>query len=536
LDGLKKLNLHNTSFDPTRLADYLAYGAFREFGVAAPRTGWADVSLNGTNLGLFTIVEQIDRDLIQRHFSHDKGALYKLEPPGGSLQWLGTNFNSYSNVTLQLPDSSDHESFIQFVNKINHEPVTDIARVLDLRGFLTYVAGCIALGNQDSFTEMAHNCMIYEHVPGRFTFLPWDLNAALKTLPVSLYPGRSLGWMGGNVTLTTNVLREPIYNRAYLSILYDFARGPASRERLQPRIDLARMTLSNRFDRPNFAFAYLRYADSLLLEIVRSRTNDFPPGIRINEVMSASSGILADNYGEYDDWIELYNPTELDFDLSGCFLSDKPDNVRKWRFPEGTVVPAGRYLLLWADEDQYQGPLHLNFKLSSAGETLVLTEADHRGNAMLDQFSFPALDANMSAGRLNTKRVLRISRPTPGESNLADTDGDGMPDTWEESFQLLVTAPDSNKDNDLDGISNLQEYQRGSDPLDAESPPKLEQFGRTSFRWPVKLNSFEQWIVETSIDGLTWMIHARPSAIGEYRGIDFEYAPGMRLYRLRALE
>jgi hypothetical protein len=191
---------------------------------------------------------------------------------------------------------------------------------------------------------------------------------------------------------------------------------------------------------------------------------------------------------------------------------------------------------LWADEDQYQGPLHLNFKLSSAGETLVLTEADHRGNAMLDQFSFPALDANMSAGRLNTKRVLRISRPTPGESNLADTDGDGMPDTWEESFQLLVTAPDSNKDNDLDGISNLQEYQRGSDPLDAESPPKLEQFGRTSFRWPVKLNSFEQWIVETSIDGLTWMIHARPSAIGEYRGIDFEYAPGMRLYRLRALE
>ncbi len=92
----------------------------------------------------------------------------------------------------------------------------------------------------------------------------------------------------------------------------------------------------------------------------------------INELMASNDTIVTDEAGEYDDWIELYNLTEDTVDLSAYFLTDKPDVPNKWVFPEGTKIAPDDYLIIWADEDQEQGPLHTNFKLSAAGEILTL--------------------------------------------------------------------------------------------------------------------------------------------------------------------
>ncbi len=139
----------------------------------------------------------------------------------------------------------------------------------------------------------------------------------------------------------------------------------------------------------------------------------------ISEVMASNTSTLADPQGEFDDWIELHNLTDQAVNLAGRYLSDEPNNPRKWAFPAGTTIPANGYLLVWADEDGLaSGGLHASFKLSASGEDLFLTDTDANGNAILDQVSFGELPADLSYGRSADDADLWIVGPaTPGAAN-----------------------------------------------------------------------------------------------------------------------
>jgi hypothetical protein len=92
----------------------------------------------------------------------------------------------------------------------------------------------------------------------------------------------------------------------------------------------------------------------------------------INEVMPSNDRTAADQNGEYDDWIELYNNSGTSVDLSGYYLTDKKGNLTKWQFPSNTTISGNGYLIVWADKDTLQSGLHTNFKLSADGESLLL--------------------------------------------------------------------------------------------------------------------------------------------------------------------
>jgi hypothetical protein len=65
----------------------------------------------------------------------------------------------------------------------------------------------------------------------------------------------------------------------------------------------------------------------------------------------------------------------MDINLAGYFLSDKEDNPQKWVFPN-KIIPAQSYLLIFAsNNDLTQIYCHTNFKLSNAGEILILSDA-----------------------------------------------------------------------------------------------------------------------------------------------------------------
>lgn len=96
----------------------------------------------------------------------------------------------------------------------------------------------------------------------------------------------------------------------------------------------------------------------------------------INELMPSNTSTAMDPAGQYDDWIELYNKSETEADLSGYFLTDNNNNPTRWRFPDGTVIPGNGYLIVWADSDLGQDGLHADFKLSADGEELLLFTPD----------------------------------------------------------------------------------------------------------------------------------------------------------------
>lgn len=139
----------------------------------------------------------------------------------------------------------------------------------------------------------------------------------------------------------------------------------------------------------------------------------------LNELMAANAGTVADPQGDFDDWIELRNTTNQDVDLTGHYLSDNPKNLRKWQFPAGTTVPAGGYLIIWADEDGQDTPgVHASFKLSSAGETLWFVGPDASLNPVLDTVSFGLQEEGRSLGRSQTgEDGWFVQDPTPGAAN-----------------------------------------------------------------------------------------------------------------------
>jgi len=118
--------------------------------------------------------------------------------------------------------------------------------------------------------------------------------------------------------------------------------------------------------------------------------------IVLNELLPVNKSIVADQDGEYDDWIELYNLSSSVKDISGYFLSDNKDHFSKWEFPSGTSIPGNGYLIIWADDDSTQVGLHANFKLSSQGEEVLLSKAD---GTLIDKVIYPGQTLELSFSR-----------------------------------------------------------------------------------------------------------------------------------------
>lgn len=141
--------------------------------------------------------------------------------------------------------------------------------------------------------------------------------------------------------------------------------------------------------------------------------------VKINELMASNTRTLAnfEDPSAFDDWIELYNAGNEDVDLGGMYLTDNPDRPTKWRIPEGVKIPAGGYLIFWADEKTALGPLHAGFKLSADGEAVVLVDRD--GSTVIDSIVFGKQTADVSFGRTpdGGETWTLQSAPTPGRPN-----------------------------------------------------------------------------------------------------------------------
>ena len=140
----------------------------------------------------------------------------------------------------------------------------------------------------------------------------------------------------------------------------------------------------------------------------------------INELMARNTESLTDPQGQYEDWVELHNLTNKTVDLTGMYLTDKIDNLKKWAFPENTTIPAHGYLLVWLDEDgNAESGLHANFKLSRNGETVMLVDTDIRDNQVLDSVAFEKQEKDVALGRWpNGSGTLKQLQTTPGKENV----------------------------------------------------------------------------------------------------------------------
>ncbi len=140
-------------------------------------------------------------------------------------------------------------------------------------------------------------------------------------------------------------------------------------------------------------------------------------GLKINEVLADNTS-FPDSSGDFDDWIELYNSSSDTILLTGKYLTDKSDNLVKWRFEQPALKIAPRqFLVIWCDEEETEPGIHTNFKLSKSGELVFLT--DTNGVDIIDSISFGPQTTDLSLARsIDGAGVWMQLAPTPGYSNV----------------------------------------------------------------------------------------------------------------------
>ncbi|MAM45635.1 MAG: hypothetical protein CMJ91_03000, partial [Planctomycetes bacterium] len=166
-----------------------------------------------------------------------------------------------------------------------------------------------------------------------------------------------------------------------------------------------------------FSLAYLGSPSQAVAQKERSTL--------ISEFLADNEEGLVDSRGERHDWIELYNPGTIPVNLRGYFLTDTPEELDRWRFPELIIRPQG-YAVVFASgiepgELAAETSLHTSFRLRSGGEYLALVAPD--GVTVLSEFSpeYPRQFEDVSYGQDALGREGYYIEPTPGEPN-----GDGV--------------------------------------------------------------------------------------------------------------
>jgi len=199
--GLSKIHLNNSVEDPSYLHEKLGAELFRSAGVPAPRVSHALVELNGRRLGLYVLKEGFAEEFLAEHFRRKDGNLYEPEPGPGSDVTGGMRRSSGTGVA----DGSDLRRLASAAAQPDLSARwNQLADVLDMDRFLTFMAMEVLLGHRDGYCLAKNNYRLY-HDPAmnRFVFLPSGMDQLLGRAAFPLQP-RMTGFIANSVLETSH--------------------------------------------------------------------------------------------------------------------------------------------------------------------------------------------------------------------------------------------------------------------------------------------------------------------------------------------
>lgn len=194
LDGLKKMNLNNFTNDPSLLHDVISLKLMRDAGILASRTSFTKVWVNGEYIGLYIVIENVDKTFLKFAFgsSQNDGNLYKTDR-GASvpLNWVGPESQAYKDQGLKLTtneSTDDWSRLIDFIYQLNHNYSPDFKQYLeqnfDVHAYLKILAVEKLVRSWDSYWGGGNNYYMYDHPDGKIRWIPWDMNETFQDLKI----------------------------------------------------------------------------------------------------------------------------------------------------------------------------------------------------------------------------------------------------------------------------------------------------------------------------------------------------------------
>jgi hypothetical protein len=139
--------------------------------------------------------------------------------------------------------------------------------------------------------------------------------------------------------------------------------------------------------------------------------------VRLNEILPSNGNGCADDIGERNDWVELYNTGDAAVDLAGYSLTDDTASPRKSVIPDGITIEAKSASLFWADGAPVPDRNHLTFKLKSKTEEVVLYDPEARQVDLYRWTDDAYSDISFARVPDGTGEWVRCATPTCGADN-----------------------------------------------------------------------------------------------------------------------
>lgn len=273
LDGLTMLNLHTNATDPSRAREAFAFLVFRDAGVPAPRTVFAELrwtvpgQYDRELAGLYTLTEQVNARFLKRQFGDGSGLLLKPENLQGGPSYFGDTWSDYAALYHPQNEGTADEKLrlMEFCWLVSvgtdEEFAKEIGGFLDVDPFLKFIALNALLSNMDSYLGFGHNYYLYL-VPGknRFVFIPWDLDLSLATWPAVGTPEQLVDLSllhphAGDNRLIDRLLAIPQNKDRYLELIREQLAAVFTRENLETRIAAIEKQVAEPMAREQAAFA-----------------------------------------------------------------------------------------------------------------------------------------------------------------------------------------------------------------------------------------------------------------------------------------
>jgi spore coat protein H len=265
--GMDGLTLNNARQDPALVRQCLGYALFAQAGIPSPRCNFAHVVVNGQELGVYSHVEDIDRDFLRRHFALASGNLYEGTLSDFEPAWLGT-FDLKTNETT--PDRSDLQAITDALAAPDGELVARLDPLVDLDRFFGYWAMESLVRQWDGYAGNRNNFFVYrDPYTTKFVFLPWGIDGTFDPKPPDILSNRPV------LVMTKGVLARRLYDLPAMRTRYlDRVRALLDAVWDEPRL-LAEMDRMQRLITP-----YVPAADATTFQTELDEVRDFVRGRR----------------------------------------------------------------------------------------------------------------------------------------------------------------------------------------------------------------------------------------------------------------
>ena len=205
LDGYKTLNLLNGNGDASMMSTVL-YSEIARHYLPVPKANLVRVVINGENWGVYTNVQQFNKDFLQENYRTEKGARWKVKGSpagGGGLEYLGEDLAEYRRrYDLKTDENEeDWKALVNLCKVLKETPPEKLEEALkpiaNVDNLLWFLALDCTLINSDGYWARASDYSIYRDKNGKFQFIPHDMNEAFRA-PEGPGMGRRIGANGPN--------------------------------------------------------------------------------------------------------------------------------------------------------------------------------------------------------------------------------------------------------------------------------------------------------------------------------------------------